>query len=354
MAKSLNIYRTFPAPGWGCLTISSVPRVEFSDRFDSTLVKFPPSPGGGGGGGTLGHAIDRCIRRKRTKWGGERERERERERETEVMSPLSGWNGRWVYTSLAKNSHFIVSPFSNGHHCGAEIHSISSHSPLPKVTPTLSLLPLLVPILSTSHGDRRTEDKWSNVCLPRHWEVKYPYYDSVRFQSPYQLFHRTFTINLTASIVLCQSCVVYTTFVGNSGLSFTTSDLNWGARRDRDTNDIFAHCSLISYFLDFKFSNFICLSELHPLIWFFFKNSFRKKKYIRKTTQNALAPSIFIVLSIALKLGTPLLYTQAQNTLLQNFQFRSRSWDMNKNLQKRCFTPPGWLWWSITFFAGRN
>ena len=30
---------------------------------------------------------------------------------------------------------------------------------------------------------------------------------------PYQLFHRTFTIDLTASIVLC---VVYTTFVGNS------------------------------------------------------------------------------------------------------------------------------------------
>ena len=92
-----------------------------------------------------------------------------------------------------------------------------------------------------------------------------------------------------------------------------------GAWRDRDTNDIFAHCSLIFYFLDFKFSNFFCLSELHPLIWFFLKNFFRKKKNIRKTTQNALAPSIFIVLSIALKLGTPLLHTQAQNTLLQNF-----------------------------------
>ena len=69
-----------------------------------------------------------------------------------------------------------------------------------------------------------------------------------------------------------------------------------GAWRDRDTNDIFAHCSLIFYFLDFKFSNFVCFSELYPLIWFFFKNSFRKKKNIRKTTQNALAPSIFIVL----------------------------------------------------------
>ena len=92
-----------------------------------------------------------------------------------------------------------------------------------------------------------------------------------------------------------------------------------GAWSDRDTNDIFAHCSLIFYFLDFKFSNFVCPSVLHRLIWFFLKNSFKKKKNIGKTTQNALASSIFIVLSIALKLGTPLLHTQAQNTLLQNF-----------------------------------
>ena len=117
------------------------------------------------------------------------------------------------------------------------------------------------------------------------------------------------------------------------------SNILRGAWRDRDTNDIFAHCSLISYFLDFKFSNFICLSELHPLIWFFFKNSFRKKKSIRKTTQNALAPSIFIVLSIVLTLGTPLLHTQAQNTLLQNFQFRFGSWDMNEKPPKTLLYP---------------
>ena len=92
-----------------------------------------------------------------------------------------------------------------------------------------------------------------------------------------------------------------------------------GAWSDRDTNDIFAHCSLIFYFLGLKFSNFVCPSELHPLIWFFLKNSFWKKKNIRKTTKNALAPSIFIVWSIVLKLGTPLLHIQAQNTLLQNF-----------------------------------
>ena len=112
-----------------------------------------------------------------------------------------------------------------------------------------------------------------------------------------------------------------------------------GAWRDRDTNDIFAHCSLIFYFLDFKFSNFVCPSVLHRLIWIFLKSSFRKKKNIRKTTQNALAPSIFIVLSIALKLGTPLLHTQAQNTLLQNFKFRSRSRDMDEKPPKTLFYP---------------
>ena len=97
-----------------------------------------------------------------------------------------------------------------------------------------------------------------------------------------------------------------------------------GAWRDRDTNDIFAHCSLIFYFLDFKFSKFVCPSKLHPFIWSFFKNSVRKN--IWKTTQNALAPSIFVVLSIVLKLGTPLLHTQAQNSLLQNFRFPSAQW----------------------------
>ena len=45
------------------------------------------------------------------------------------------------------------------------------------------------------------------------------------------------------------------------------------------TNDIFAHCSLIFYYLDFKFSNFVCPSELHPLIWFFFKFLQEKEKY---------------------------------------------------------------------------
>ena len=118
-----------------------------------------------------------------------------------------------------------------------------------------------------------------------------------------------------------------------------------GAWSDRDTNDIFAHCSLIFYFLDFKFFNFVCPSELHPLIRFFLKNSFRKKKNIRKTSQNALAPSIFIVWSIVLKLGTPLLHIQAQNKLLQNFQFRSRSRDMDEKPPKALFYP---TWSALT------
>ena len=129
---------------------------------------------------------------------------------------------------------------------------------------------------------------------------------------------------------------------GNPGLLHNTAQrppLLRGAWRDRDTNNIFAHCSLIFYFLDFKFSKFVCPSVLHGLIWFFLKNSFRKKKNIRKTTQNALAPSIFIVLSIALKRGTPLPHTQAQNTLLENFQFRSKSRDMDEKPPKTLFYP---------------
>ena len=80
-------------------------------------------------------------------------------------------------------------------------------------------------------------------------------------------------------------------------------------------------CSLLPYFLLSWLQIFqLCLSfwtSSFDLV--LFKNSFRKKKNIQKTTQNALAPSIFIVLAIVLKLGTPLLHTQAQNTLLQNF-----------------------------------
>ena len=92
-----------------------------------------------------------------------------------------------------------------------------------------------------------------------------------------------------------------------------------GAWSDRDTNDIF--CSLLPYFSLYWLQIF----QLFLSFWtssfdlVLFKIFLQEKKNIRKTTKNALAPSIFIVLSIVLKLGTPLLHIQAQNMLLQNF-----------------------------------
>ena len=65
--------------------------------------------------------------------------------------------------------------------------------------------------------------------------------------------------------VTCLACIEHRVFL----LGDTTIYLR-GAWSDGDTNDIFAHCSLIFYYLDFKFSNFVCPSELHPLICFFF------------------------------------------------------------------------------------
>ena len=116
-------------------------------------------------------------------------------------------------------------------------------------------------------------------------------------------------------------------------------------------------CSLLPYFLlswlqifQLYLSSRTLSSDL-----FLFKKSFRKKKNIRKTTQNAfIAASIFIVFWIVLNLGTPLLHTQAQNMFLQNFYFALEVETWTKNLQKRCFTSPGRLWRSKTFFAGRN
>ena len=127
-----------------------------------------------------------------------------------------------------------------------------------------------------------------------------------------------------------------------------------GAWRDHDTNDVFDHCSLIFHFLDFKFSNFVCPSELHPLIWFFFNNSFRKKEKVRKTTQNALAPCIFIVWSIVLRLGTHFYTLKRKIRCYKIFNFALEVEIWMKNLQKRGFTLPGGLWRSITFFTGRN
>ena len=119
-------------------------------------------------------------------------------------------------------------------------------------------------------------------------------------------------------------------------------------------DDIFALRSLIFYFLDFKFSNCVCPPELHPLTWFLFKKFFSKKKSLRKITQKALAPNIFIVLSIVLELGTPLLYTKRKILCYRIFNFALEVEIVVKNLQKRCLILPGQLSQSITFFAGQN
>ena len=135
-------------------------------------------------------------------------------------------------------------------------------------------------------------------------------------------------------VFVCRICEVY-------GFFLLMSDVLRGAWRDRNTNDIFAHCSLIFYFLDFKFSSFVCPSELHPLICVFLKNSFSKKKNTRKTTQNALAPSIFIVLSIVLVHRFYLPKRKIRCYRFFNFALEVEIW--TKNLQKRCFTLPGRL-----------
>ena len=91
--------------------------------------------------------------------------------------------------------------------------------------------------------------------------------------------------NLFALSTAC-CCAVHklmaSSFEGEGAFSFLRR-----AWRDRVTNDIFAHCSLIIHSFDFKFSNFVCPFELHALVWFL-KNS-GKRKIIRKTAQNALA-----------------------------------------------------------------
>ena len=62
-----------------------------------------------------------------------------------------------------------------------------------------------------------------------------------------------------------------------------------GAWSDRDTNDIFAHCSLIFYFLDLKFSNFVCPYELHPLIMVLFKKFLQEKEKYPKNLSKRLS-----------------------------------------------------------------
>ena len=89
-------------------------------------------------------------------------------------------------------------------------------------------------------------------------------------------------------------------------------------------------CSLLPYFLLSWLQIFqLCLSfwtsSFHLVL---FKNSFRKNKNIRKTTQNALAPSIFKVLSIVLKLGTPLLLPWTKKKNHARDSRREERWSM--------------------------
>ena len=115
-------------------------------------------------------------------------------------------------------------------------------------------------------------------------------------------------------------------------------------------------CSLLPYFLLSWLQIFqLCLSFwTSSFDMVLFEKFFQEKKNIWKTSQNALAPSIFIVWSIVLKLGTPLLHIQAQKGCYKIFNFAPEVEIWTKNLQKRCFTQPGRLWRSITFFVGRN
>ena len=131
----------------------------------------------------------------------------------------------------------------------------------------------------------------------------------------------------------------YCFFLSQARDSWDWSLLKGSVERSRHERHF---CSLLPYFLLSWLQIFqLCLSfwtSSSDLV--LFKNSFRKKKNIWKTTPNGLAPSIFIVLSIALKLDTPCLHTQAQNTCYRIFNFALEVEIWTKKLQKRCFTHP--------------
>ena len=65
-----------------------------------------------------------------------------------------------------------------------------------------------------------------------------------------------------ASIVSCQSCVVYTTFVGNSVLSFTASELNSLYNIE---DDYICHAELLVWF---QTNVMLLYSFIEPITWF--------------------------------------------------------------------------------------
>ena len=86
---------------------------------------------------------------------------------------------------------------------------------------------------------------------------------------------------------------------------------------DRDPNDIFLLTApLIFAFLTSNFPTLFVLLNLILRCGSFLKIPSGKKRNSRKTTQNALSPSIFTVMSFVLKLGTPLPHTNAQSNLV--------------------------------------
>ena len=177
---------------------------------------------------------------------------------------------------------------------------------------------------------------WKHILRHDHFRAKYRYV-GVFFERRFQpLSVGGFFSNQRESISRCPKSP-FPSKSQNRQIA-RTSPLR-GAWRDRDPNDIFAHCSLIFHFLDFKFPKFVCPSELYPFIGFFLEIN-RKKKNIWKTTQNVSAPGIFIILSIVLKLGTPVLHTQAQNNCYRIYNFAQEVKIWTKNLRKGCFTYP--------------
>ena len=124
-----------------------------------------------------------------------------------------------------------------------------------------------------------------------------------------------------------------------------------GACRDLNPNNNFTH--LAYFFFAFwisKFSIYVCTSELHPLIWSFLKESFRKMKNTPNRPKRLIS-RVFVVLSIVLKLRTPIDSTYPSGSWYIRFNLALEVEIWTNDLPKLCFALPGRLWRRITFFA---
>ena len=112
------------------------------------------------------------------------------------------------------------------------------------------------------------------------------------------LFFFFFVVVVVVVVVVVAVVVVVVVVIT---INFVSSTLTLtGAWRDRDLNDIFAHCALVLYFFYLKFSNYICPSDLHP--WIFF-NSFGKMS----STTICRDTSMVVVVSFQLSWSSVLL-----------------------------------------------